>query len=88
MNLHSPGPWCVAKDGVTVKQRKAHAQTICRAREVFMNRSEREANARLIAEAPEMLRLLRDAYSALRSSAGPEEVGNVQREISALILRV
>ena len=36
----------------------------------------------------EMIAVLRDASSALRSSAGPEEVKNVQRDIAELLARM
>lgn len=36
----------------------------------------------------EMIAVLRDASSALRSSAGPEEIKNVQRDIAELLARM
>jgi hypothetical protein len=52
---HTPGPWRVHGDGITVgQQRGKGGQHVCRAFEVFMSRGERQANARLIAVAPTM----------------------------------
>ena len=60
MSKHTPGPWEVEANGVTVRQqKKRYAMKICRAWEIYMARSEREANARLIAAAPELLAALK-----------------------------
>ena len=64
MSQHTPGPWWVQKDGVTVCPPRPRGQTIiCRVAPVHMMRAEREANARLIAEAPELLCCLNQALA-------------------------
>lgn len=56
---HTPGPWWVLRDGVTVAPPKPRGQTIiCRAAECYMDRGQREANARLIAAAPALAEAL------------------------------
>lgn len=55
---HTPAPWAVQPDEVTVYQSPAvyeHRAVIAKASPVFMNRAERKANARLIAAAPDLL---------------------------------
>jgi hypothetical protein len=65
---HTPGPWIVEGNGITVRQDRKHASKICQAFEVYMCRQEREANARLIAAAPDMLAALEEAHRLNRMS--------------------
>jgi|JI10StandDraft_1071094.scaffolds.fasta_scaffold1275968_2 hypothetical protein len=57
---HTPGPWSVRKNGVTVGARGLGGrQDVAVASEVFMSRGEREANACLIATSPRLLSALK-----------------------------
>lgn len=56
MSKHTPGPWKLEQDGVTVVQDCTAPRTkITRSLEIYMDKGERKANARLIASAPELL---------------------------------
>ena len=56
------GPWRVLGDGVTIAQdRKTHRTHVARALEIYGDRAEREANAKLLAAAWSM----RDALQAM-----------------------
>ena len=72
------------KDGVTVCPPKPRGQSIiCRAAETHMDRAQREANARLIAAAPEMVEALEALASAFMSNTRwsgepPVEVANAR----------
>lgn len=55
----TPGPWWIQQDGVTVCPPKPRGQTIiCRAATVPLDRKQREANAALIAAAPDLFAAL------------------------------
>ncbi len=76
MSDHTPGPWWVQKDGVTVCPPRPRGQTIiCRVAPVHMMRAEREANARLIASAPEMLKALQELDAMYRCIAPDDPDG-------------
>lgn len=61
MSKHTPGPWRVLNDGITVVPPKPRGQTvICRMREVYGNRAERQKNAALVAASPDLLEALRE----------------------------
>ena len=62
----TPGPWRVLGDGVTIAQdRKTHRTHVARAIEIYGDRAQREANARLLAAAPAMRDALRSAVAIL-----------------------
>jgi hypothetical protein len=70
---HTPGPWRVGIDGVSVWQADGPETKIVHTREG--TGPERRANARLIAAAPEMLEAL---YSALNTEGiGPEQAEKI-----------
>lgn len=56
MNGHTKGPWKVWNDRVWTDEPLAEMKEIC---SISGNRGDRDANARLIASAPELLRLLK-----------------------------
>lgn len=96
----TPGPWWVMKDNITVCPPKPRGQSIiCRAAETYMDRTQREANARLIAAAPEMAEALEQtaaAMDALHPSAAGDmsdaeyaRLWNATREqLAALLSRI
>lgn len=60
LSQHTPGPWWILKDGITVCPPRPRAQSIiCRTAECYMDRKQREANALLIASAPDLLAALK-----------------------------
>ena len=64
MSGHTPEPWWVLGDGITVCPPKPRGQWIIRrASEVYMDRAQRAANARLIAAAPDLMEALGVARS-------------------------
>lgn len=77
MASHTPGPWFQLLDN-TPGQRQRHIVRsaaglveVARASEIYMDRAEREANARLIAAAPDMLAALKQAAEALDATILP-----------------
>lgn len=85
---HTSGPWCVERNGITVKQTGKYAMKICQAFEVFMGRKQREANAHLIAAAPDMLDALRDAREAFGTiSASNGATRESLKQINAAIAK-
>jgi len=54
MRNHSPGPWRAVGASISAKG----TGRIGKALEIYMDRAEREANARLMAAAPELLEAL------------------------------
>jgi len=91
---HTPGPWEVAGHGNYVRSRSG-GFAVAQSEELpGQDGEERNANARLIAAAPEMLEALKelvkefDAYEAAmckRFSAGHEDHGR-QRELARLAI--
>ena len=82
ISKHTEGPWEVEKDGITVRQKRARdRQKICRPMEVFMSRLEREANARLIAAAPELLEVCKLLVQAADSLAMTANLGTADDAI-------
>jgi hypothetical protein len=68
---HTPGPWYVTKNPTWMIRSKPGKCQVGKATEVYMCRAEREANARLIALAPELL----EALSALMGADEKMQVG-------------
>ena len=76
MIKHTPGPWHVS-NGVQIRSAK---HQICK---VWMMRNgEDNANARLIAAAPDMLAALKDCREALRRSGAAGELAVVDAAIA------
>ena len=73
---HTPGPWCVQKNGITVMPAKKprFPLTICQAREVYGDRAQREANAHLIAAAPNLLEACEQALQLHEPDEGISDV--------------
>lgn len=67
---HTPGPWrLVIADNLIEAQSGGRLVDLCIPRSLCVTESEREANARLIAAAPEMLaelKLVRGYFDAIR----------------------
>jgi|SRR5690606_7796925 len=61
---HTPGPWKTSGFSISAKG----SGYIAKALEVYMKRSEREANARLIAAAPDLLVALKQARQSMLDS--------------------
>ena len=82
MSEYTPGPWTVNKDGTQVRTVERHdGHWVWVASMVGgATRAEREANARLIAAAPELLEALRQAHNSL--SEAQYELGG-QRGVEA-----
>ena len=59
MSRHTPGPWMVVSDGNVISEQQGIVERI--AVSIFCSKERREANARLIAAAPQMLEALEDA---------------------------
>lgn len=59
MSKHTPGPWLVSPDGNVVSGRAGIVERI--AVSIFCSKERRDANARLIAAAPQMLEALEAA---------------------------
>ncbi len=69
---HTPGPWEIDTqgDGIYGAQRTVHAARIC----TLTHHSRMEANARLIAAAPEMLEALKVARDILNFKGERNEI--------------
>jgi len=82
MSEHTPGPWTCAPflvgTGMVVKDSRGHSLVTTA---TFRPWEETEANARLIAVAPEMAALLDECYDALPH-------GELTTRIAALLARV
>lgn len=85
---HTPGPWILVNEGSTYPGIDAEGQNIilnsdlgeyCGVR--GESRDESIANARLIAAAPVLLRLVEDLYQLFADTAGEEEPTEVELEI-------
>ena len=73
---HTPGPWSVLIEGSHCFIEDANGQTIARASHPFpftTTDDERNANARLIAAAPELLDALRRALNVLHATGATDE---------------
>lgn len=73
MSKHTPGPWRVV--GTTVQAGEYRAQShaiIADCSDFNLDKKEREANAHLIAAAPEMLEALKDIVSTLFQECQPD----------------
>ena len=74
---HTPGPWFVTPDGTAVYKKDGYGyrgDTIC----LFVGHPFIDANARLIAAAPELLAALQ-ALAALPNKHRPEEMWDAAR---------
>jgi hypothetical protein len=86
---HTPGPWRrnVRKVYVTIEELDCLIAEALGGRRLSLDQA--EANAELIADAPELLRLLHAAYRALRScqhgNGPPEFAQQVADEIEPLL---
>jgi hypothetical protein len=79
---HTPGPWKVkAGTNAVLAGRKQICSHVNAASALTVNMVEdyeiAQANARLIAKAPEMLEALKDAYPYIADDALRERVGNL-----------
>lgn len=89
---HTPGPWsmCLERRGVSFLVRDTDGRLVCEmswhssSRQHYPLRDESEANARLIAAAPELLGVLR-AYLAFNSSGTVEECAAITARARAAI---
>lgn len=89
---HTPGPWVLKRDGVivggevTMLPRGAVQQQVASACVVREENGDREANARLLAAAPELLALLREALEFVEDHAdvtdGPDGQPQPNRAMS------
>ncbi len=72
---HTPGPWShYPEDNIITAEATPHATLIeWQARSLHVSIAERDANARLIAAAPELLAALQEAIGAVRVFHGPDE---------------
>ena len=90
---HTPGPWNLSKsgDGKSITIGEGQSSWGTRVGEVYrddIDSDEADANARLIAAAPEMLEALIDAYKIIRRHENPDLPGSAElRSIKALIER-
>jgi hypothetical protein len=84
MSKHTPGPWDIAK-GKTYCAIRTDERVIADMRLVGLHHN--EANARLIAAAPELLDALQAALEALRGSAGFDEINNAKKQVKAAIAK-
>ena len=71
---HTPGPWIIAK-GPTYCAIRTYERVIVDMRLVDLQYN--QADALLIAKAPEMLKALKDAYPYISDNALRERVGNL-----------
>jgi hypothetical protein len=96
MSKHTPGPWQLIKPGIGYFDdlKALEGRTWGVAADSFGDklhtivRGTEEANARLIAAAPEMLEALRDAACTLLSADGCEMEYGVAKDLSALLKRL
>ena len=65
---HTPGPWCTDKQDVFTNDRRA----ICEMDPAWHDTEQGDADARLIAAAPELLEALEEAKSIIRTWHGEE----------------
>ncbi len=81
---HTKGPWKVAPDFSIVSEHAYYkiAEIVAGDRD-----GECEANASLIAAAPELLEALQAALEALRGSAGFDEINNAKKQVKAAIAK-
>ena len=84
MSKHTPGPWHVFKDSSIYSK---HADYTLAEIVAGMTDEECDANARLIAAAPELLKALQAALDALRGSAGFDEINNAKKQVKAAIAK-
>jgi hypothetical protein len=87
---HTPGPWKVkAGTNAVLAGRKQICSHVNAASALPVNMLDdqeiAQANARLIAAAPELLEALQAALEALRGSAGFDEINNAKKQIKAAI---
>lgn len=64
MTKHTPGPWKVIQSDSPVVQTEDDHHAICTTYGVYATREQKEANANLIAAAPEMLSALKGFVKA------------------------
>ena len=67
MSAHTPGPWFLSREGGHIRYlvRPDAAANICKLHHTGMDPKESDANARLIAAAPELLEACRVCATAL-----------------------
>jgi hypothetical protein len=80
VSAHMPGPWVVTRgtewwDREVWTGGPSYTQPICKLSESESERSQIEANARLIANAPELLEALKDLLAYLQEGIGDYESG-------------
>lgn len=96
MSKHTPGPWLVSPDGNVVSGRAGIVERI--AVSIFCSKERRDANARLIAAAPDMLEALRELlgdFVSIVTAANHNDLATIiyvakacQKEISELLKKV
>jgi hypothetical protein len=96
MSKHTSGPWLVAPDGNVVSGQAGIVERI--AVSIFCSKERRDANARLIAAAPEMLEALREFmgdFVSIVTAANHNDLATIiyvakacQKEISELLKKV
>jgi hypothetical protein len=75
MRQHTPGPWAVDTDRTILCRNVVGIADI----RSWMGAEEADANARLIAAAPELLEALKDEISEVAALAGPCQAGLMKR---------
>lgn len=88
MSKHTPGPWrrqgfSVGAGGILIRQSNGPSGQSASVQQALTE--ERMANARLIAESPEMLRLLKEVYENAFNSVRPDWVKAAEKLIDRVI---
>ena len=95
MSEHTPGPWVVDGEGITIGTVCTHESGVCQeitvpSVSVFKEISSPEAvaNARLIAAAPEMLEVLDLIVRIIEDGVQPLQNGRIVGDIRVLLARI